>query len=67
MTWAIATPLQHTNIRRWLVELAHLMVQARRAMAASSIRRQAPEPRRYIPQREAFIEDAAMAREMLRL
>jgi hypothetical protein len=68
MTWAIATPLQHTNIRRWLAELAHLLAQATRAMAVSSIRRQTrPDRRRSISQREAFVEEAAMAREMLRL
>jgi hypothetical protein len=67
MTWAIATPLQHTNIRRWLTELAHFLAQATRAMAASPTRRQSPTPRRYPAQREAFIEDAAMAREMSRL
>jgi hypothetical protein len=60
MTWAIATPLQHTNIRRWLAELAHLVAQATR-------RPSRPQPRRSIAQREAFIEEAAMAREMLRL
>jgi hypothetical protein len=68
MTWAIATPLQHTNIRRWLAELAHLLAQATRAMAVSSTRGQSQsKPRRYPAQREAFVEEAAMAREMLRL
>jgi hypothetical protein len=59
MTWGIATPLQHTNIRRWLAELTHYLTHRTRA----------PRPKRIRPhtQREAFIEDAAMAREMLRL
>jgi hypothetical protein len=60
MTWAIATPLQHTNIQRWLAELAHLVTQAMR-------RRSRPQPQRSIAHREPFVEEAAMAREMLRL
>jgi hypothetical protein len=61
MTWAIATPLQHSNIRRWLAELAHVVAEATR-------RQPRPQPRpRSIAQREPFVEEAAMAREMLRL
>jgi hypothetical protein len=68
MTWALATPLQHTNIRRWLAELAHFLAQATRALTVSSTRRQSrPERHRSIAQREPFVEEAAMAREMFRL
>jgi hypothetical protein len=62
MTWAIATPVQHTNIRRWLTDVAHFVAQA-----AQATRRQSRPRPRSIAQREAFIEEAAMAREMLRL
>jgi len=61
MTWVIVTPVPHTNIRRWLAELVHLVTLAVRS---------APRRARVRPvhaHREAFIEDAAMAREMLRL
>jgi hypothetical protein len=60
MTWAIATPLPHNDIRRWLTELGHLVTRTAR-------RPSRPKQRRHHAQREAFIEDAAMAREMLRL
>ncbi|WP_110314926.1 hypothetical protein [Mycolicibacterium moriokaense] len=60
MTWAHATPLPHTNIRRWLAELA-------RVFAHSPRRESRPKPPQRPRPREAFIEDAAMAREMLRL
>jgi len=60
MTWAIATPLPHNNIRRWLIELARLASHAPR-------RQSRPKPRPHPRHREAFIEDAALAREMLRL
>jgi hypothetical protein len=62
MTWAIATPLQQTNIRRWLTELAHLV-----ADVTCSDRLTQPGPRRYPAHHEPFIEDARMAREVLRL
>jgi hypothetical protein len=62
MTWAIATPLQHTNIRRWLAELAHLLTQAN-----ATRRESRPKPHNYPGQREPFIEEAAMAREMFRI
>jgi hypothetical protein len=61
MTWAIATPVPHTNIRHWLAELAQVVTHAFRG----TLRRSKPSPRHA--RREAFIEDAAMAREMLRL
>jgi hypothetical protein len=68
MTWATAAPLQHINIRRRLAEVAHLIAQSIRAMVWSSTDPQSPpKPRNYPGHREAFIEDAAMAREMLRL
>jgi hypothetical protein len=60
MTWAIATPVPHTNIRRWLAELARLITHSPRRES-----RPQPPPRPRL--REAFIEEAAMAREMLRL
>jgi hypothetical protein len=61
MTWTVvpaADPI--TAIRRRLADLAHLVAQAKRAKT------ERPTPR-YHAHREAFIEDAAMAREMLRL
>ncbi|HEY6645631.1 MAG TPA: hypothetical protein VI217_00825 [Mycobacterium sp.] len=60
MTWAIATPVPHTSIRRWLIELTHLVTHVVRRPP-----RRKPPP--SIAHREAFIEDAAMAREMFRL
>jgi hypothetical protein len=63
MTWAIATPVPDTNIRRWLTELAHVVTDAMRVTRRQS----PPKPRPHHAHREAFIEDAAMAREMLRL
>ncbi|MFL6082213.1 MAG: hypothetical protein ACJ74F_03185 [Mycobacterium sp.] len=68
MTWATvpgADPIAAP--RRLIAELAHLVAQATRAMSRSSARRQSPKPRHYPPQREAFLEQAAMTREMLRL
>jgi hypothetical protein len=62
MTWTVvpaADPI--TAIRRRLAELAHLVAQAKRAKTRQ------PTAPRYHAHREAFIEDAAMAREMLRL
>jgi 2-polyprenyl-6-methoxyphenol hydroxylase-like FAD-dependent oxidoreductase len=66
MTWATASDAYPIpDIRRRLAEVAHLVAQATRAMSRSSTRRR-PKPRRYRAHREAFIGDAAMAREMLR-
>ncbi|MBP1820490.1 hypothetical protein [Mycobacterium sp. OAE908] len=61
MTWAIATPVPHTNIRRWLAEVARLVTHAFRSAPRP------PKPGPVHGHREPFIEDAAMAREMSRL
>jgi hypothetical protein len=37
MTWAIATPVRDTNIRRWLTDLAHLVTDAMRVTAPSIV------------------------------
>src|SRR4029078_10275673 len=57
MTWAIATPVPDTNIRRWLTELAHLVTDAMRVTRRQS----PPKPRPHHAHCEAFIEDAALA------
>jgi hypothetical protein len=62
MATAAAAPLQHITIRRWL---AALIAQVTRVV--SRTRHEAPKPRSYPPLREAFVEEAAMAREVLRL
>ena len=61
MTWAIATPLGHINFRRWLAELAQLVTHP----VGDARRRPRQGPAHA--HREPFIEEAAMAREMLRL
>jgi hypothetical protein len=66
MTWATvpaADPI--TTLRRRLTELTHDAARTARAMFRRPTPR--PKPHRYRAHREAFIEDAAMAREMLRL
>jgi hypothetical protein len=65
--WATASDAYPIpDIRHRLAELAHRVAQATRAMSRGSTHSR-PKPRRYRGHREAFIEDAAMAREMLRL
>jgi hypothetical protein len=60
MTWVLVTPIPHTDIRRWLTEVAQLVTRA-------LPRQSRTKSRRFEAHREAFIEDAAMAREMTRL
>jgi hypothetical protein len=62
MAIATAAPLQHITIRRWLAEF---VASATRTVMRT--RHQSPHTRSYPPRREEFVEEAAMAREVLKL
>lgn len=62
-----AIPLPRNDVGRRIADWAAATLQAARAMVRTPERRNRPERRYYHPQRESFIEDAAMSREMHRL
>jgi hypothetical protein len=62
-----AIPLPRNDVGRRIADWAAATLQAARAMVRTPEPRNRPERRYYHPQRESFIEDAAMSREMHRL
>ncbi|OBA64475.1 hypothetical protein A5647_02005 [Mycobacterium sp. 1100029.7] len=60
-------PLPRNSIGRLLADLAAGAADAVRSAFRTRTPRVAPQRRYHHPQREAFIEDAAMSREMHRL
>jgi hypothetical protein len=62
-----AIPFPGNNIPRRIAEWGASILDAVRAAARTPLRRSEPKRRYYHPQRESYIEDAAMSREMYRL